>query len=263
MKMRSLIVFLLLAILCTSCAAKIKNVVIEDDDPEHIWLQYMVDKDDQIMKQGFAHPAQIAPERMRDMLSELAYEEYNFMAWRKAGPVFSEREASRLATALTEALAQATADQWVHFAVTDMKQELLFKTKHLTDGICYVKDNKLNIVLGNMNLELINQDRDLYRADPRDRVYTDSKRLALKPDQGIDAPPIVPGDKWLEKARRNWVRIDLATFAPTVSAEEATPTPEPVKDTAARLQELKDLLDKGLITQEEYEQKRKEILGDL
>ncbi len=263
MKLRSLIVFLLLTILCTACAAKIKNVVIEDDDPEHIWLQYLVDKDDQIVAQGFAHPAQIAPERLRDMLGELAYEEYNFMAWRQAGPVFSEREASRLATALTEALAQATADQWVHFAVTDMKQELLFKTKHLTDGICYVKDNKLNIVLGNMNLELINPDRELYRADPRDKVYTDSKRLALKPDQGIDAPPIVPGDKWLEKARRNWVQIDLTTFKTVTTVEEATPTPEPAKDTAARLQELKDLLDKGLITQEEYEQKRKEILGEL
>lgn len=261
--LRSLIFFLLLVLLCASCATKIKNVVITDDNPEHIWLQYAVDQNEQTIPQGFAHPAKLAPEQLQAMLKELAYEEFSFMSWHKAGPVFSDRETVRLATALSEALAQATADQWVHFAITDMKQQLLFKTRHLTDGICYIKNNRLNIVLGNMNLELINPDRDLYRADPRNKIYTDSIRLTLKPEQGITAPPIVEGDKWLGKPRRNWVQIELTTFTIAPVVEQAEPTPPPAKDNAERLRELKKLYDDGLITEEEYEQKRKDILGDI
>ena len=43
----------------------------------------------------------------------------------------------------------------------------------------------------------------------------------------------------------------------------STPTPATLKDEAQQLQKLKELLDKGLITQEEYERKRKEILDRM
>lgn len=62
--------------------------------------------------------------------------------------------------------------------------------------------------------------------------------------------------------------------AAPASATPATPPPpaaqvapstgnSPSRDEAAQLQKLKELLDKGLITQEEYERKRKEILDRL
>lgn len=58
------------------------------------------------------------------------------------------------------------------------------------------------------------------------------------------------------------------TAAPTPSSPPpAQPAPpsntSPSRDEAAQLQKLKELLDKGLITQEEYERKRKEILDRL
>jgi hypothetical protein len=50
-------------------------------------------------------------------------------------------------------------------------------------------------------------------------------------------------------------------------ASAAAPTPAiaptPTRDEAAQLQKLKELLDKGLITQDEYERKRKDILDRL
>ena len=59
-----------------------------------------------------------------------------------------------------------------------------------------------------------------------------------------------------------------ASAAPTPPPSQAVqPVPPttvtPSRDEAAQLQKLKELLDKGLITQEEYERKRKEILDRL
>ena len=54
------------------------------------------------------------------------------------------------------------------------------------------------------------------------------------------------------------------TTPPPTGAQQTTSTgTTPSRDEAAQLQKLKELLDKGLITQEEYERKRKEILDRL
>ena len=52
---------------------------------------------------------------------------------------------------------------------------------------------------------------------------------------------------------------------PPLAATQQAPSPStgPTRDEAAQLQKLKELLDKGLITQDEYERKRKEILDRL
>lgn len=59
----------------------------------------------------------------------------------------------------------------------------------------------------------------------------------------------------------------LAAAPVSSSPPPAQPAPpsstSPSRDEAAQLQKLKELLDKGLITQEEYERKRKEILDRL
>ena len=47
------------------------------------------------------------------------------------------------------------------------------------------------------------------------------------------------------------------------SSAQQPPPPSTSRDEAVQLQKLKELLDKGLITQEEYERKRKEILDRL
>jgi hypothetical protein len=52
--------------------------------------------------------------------------------------------------------------------------------------------------------------------------------------------------------------------APTSAGQQTTPTnASSSRDEAVQLQKLKEILDKGLITQEEYERKRKEILDRL
>lgn len=61
------------------------------------------------------------------------------------------------------------------------------------------------------------------------------------------------------------VPASTAPSSPPPQAAQPTPpaTTSPSRDEATQLQKLKELLDKGLITQEEYERKRKEILDRL
>ena len=74
----------------------------------------------------------------------------------------------------------------------------------------------------------------------------------LNPEQGLRP--------WLGTVARNRAADWLRTHT------EAAPRPEDAAapgDTQARLTELRQLYDQRLITQEEYEQKRKEILEEL
>jgi len=48
-----------------------------------------------------------------------------------------------------------------------------------------------------------------------------------------------------------------------VSRAVITPRGEPEEDIVEKLRKLKALLDEGLITEEEYEEKRKELLSRL
>ena len=55
----------------------------------------------------------------------------------------------------------------------------------------------------------------------------------------------------------------IATPAPAPAPAPVTTASSPAKDTAAQLQKLNDLRAKGLITEAEYNQKRKEILDSM
>jgi hypothetical protein len=61
----------------------------------------------------------------------------------------------------------------------------------------------------------------------------------------------------------NWMGFLRKSIMARIATVERKPAPAPVPDATTRLQSLKELLDKGLITQPEYEQKRAEILKSL
>ena len=254
---------LLISISISACGGQIKTIVLKKNDPEHIWLQYLIDDNDQVIPQGFSHPSDLKPEQIKTILESVELEENSFFAWRNQGRLFSSEEVNKLVVPLAEALQKATPDQWVHFAVSAMKTKLLLPTRVLNDGICYLKDGKFNLVLGNINFELLEPDEEFYKRDPRDLIYLNARRLKLNPDQGISAPPIVPGDRRLEKQRRNWLVYDLPKFF-AAKVEAAKPEAVPVKpDIVERLKKLKELLDQGMITQEEYDKQRQKILEEL
>jgi len=257
-------VWLAAVVFGAGCATVTKKVVVFNERNDHVWLQYEAHKGE-VVAQGYAHPATLTAAQFEAMLKAVHLEEYSFFKWRDNGRIFVEEERKKLAPRLVEAFAKATPDQWVHFAVSGHKRDLIFQTLMATDGVCYFKDGKFHLILGNVNLELIQPDKDKYNSDPRERYVFNSRRLQINPEKGYDKPPIDKGNPYFEKERRNWLVFDLSTFFTSVDAaieQPAAPTPEP-GDVGTRLQKLKELLDQGLITQEEYEQKRKQILEGL
>ena len=245
----------------------------------------------------YDHPATLSSERVATVLAAVEVEEFSLFKWRNEGALLVAEDVAKLAPRLTEGLRKATPDQWVYFSVRNVPRSLTFGAVRFSDGIAFVKDGKLNLVFDNIGY-VENVDIQPSRLDPRDATTSANVRLAAKSPNALGAaPPLVPGDRWLGHERTNWLVFDLApAAAPQPQAVATTPAAPPVAPPAAtappavvapaaaapaeasaapsapapaaqdpeeRLRRLKDLRDKGLITPEEYEKKRQEILKGL
>jgi len=227
----------------------------------------------------YEHPAELPSERVGKILAAVGIEEFSFFKWRNEGALLAAEDVAQLAPRLTEGLRKAGPDQWVYFSVRSTPKPLSFGVVRFSDGIGFVKNGQLNLVFGNIAY-VENVDTTPSKIDPRDATTSDQVRLVVKATDLHGRPPsLVPGDRWLGRERRNWLVFDLslaavqppepppvaATPVPSAPAAAAAP-PAPVAapaDPADRLLRLKNLLDRGLITAEEYEKKRQEILKGL
>jgi hypothetical protein len=256
------------------CGSTLRQIDLYKGESVQVSLREVVEGG-RARPQGYGHPASLAPEEVHSMLGAVGFEEFAYFSWRDKGPLFTEGELSQLAPKLVEGLRKATADQWVYFSVSGMRSWLGIATARLSDGICFVKDGKFNLVLGNISFALTQQatgTAEPSRIDPRDQKTLENVRLTGKTSGlRVAPPPVVRGDRWLGSERRNWLVFDLAAPAalvppqpPSVAAPgPGTLEPSVPEGTAERLRRLKDLLDQGLITPDEYEKKRQEILKRL
>jgi hypothetical protein len=225
----------------------------------------------------YEHPATLSSEQVGKILAAVGIEEFSFFKWRDESVLLAAEDVPQLAPRLTEGLRKAGADQWVYFSVRNVPKALTFGAVRFSDGIAFVKDGKLNLVFDNIGY-VENVDTLPSKMDPRDAKTSENVRLTAKAPEVRGGPPaLVPGDRWLGRERTNWLVFDLSTAAATPPEPQpvaATPAVPPVMapppapaaapaDPAERLRRLKDLRDKGLITADEYEKKRQEILKGL
>ena len=266
--------------LAAGCSSNVVQVNLHKNESASVSLQSRA-QDGKAPSQGYAHPATLTEGEVGRILAAVGVEEHLFFAWRNRGPLFfSDRERGQLATWIADGLRKANADQWVRFSVLQPSKALLGTAAQFSDGICFVKDGKLNLVIGNIQFEPAHastQTTEPYRLDPRDLFDIPDMLLSILAGAGPGAapPPVTPGDKWLGKPRCNWLVFDLKTFlsAPIEGARPgataapapatASPAQPPAGDPAERLKRLKDLRDQGLITAEEYDRKRQEIVQGL
>ena len=220
----------------------------------------------------YEHPATLSSEQVGKILAAVGIEEFSFFKWRDESVLLAAEDVPQLAPRLTEGLRKAGADQWVYFSVRNVPKALTFGAVRFSDGIAFVKDGKLNLVFDNIGY-VENVDTLPSKMDPRDAKTSENVRLTAKAPEVRGGPPaLVPGDRWLGSERRNWLVFDLASTSFAAPPEQprsaaapvpAAPEPSASPDPAERLRRLKDLLDRGLITADEYEKKRQEILNGL
>jgi len=201
----------------------------------------------------FEHPREIKAEELsRVLLSLRCFQPSVFALGGKTGdeaPLFEASDMAILAEPLAKALGQAGTDEWVDFCLSAFRGPQFFGTFRQTDGVMFWKDGKLQIAFRNIST----------KTEPGQTLNT------YDPTKGYRSlSKLVAGEGITLKAE-NWVMIDpvavpVVAPAPEPGAPVAAPPPKSVKD---RLLELEQLKKDGLVTEEEYQQKRKAILDEL
>jgi len=171
-----------------------------------------------------------------------------------------------LAPHLQKALKQAAPGQDVVFAVLGLHNALygLAKSPRVTTGRVFFKAGKLNLIVGLVQKDVNErEDRRLSPFTPGSRQKQASGEWALLADT-----PLVRGD-WLVFSE-DWQApvvpsavVEKKEAAVPAAAVQPAKRSEEIRKPAERLIILKELKEKGLITEDEYRAKRQEILNGI
>jgi hypothetical protein len=212
------------------------------------------------------HPHKFTDQQMKSLLDSLMYFQPGFFSVTgKRGKVFdllTEEEMEIMAAPLVEAFEKADSEQWVDFSVNTFRGQMLIGSFRQTDGVMFVKDGKLNIVIRNI----------AEKKSPTEELATYDPTIGYRGMSHLEKMPSA------ELKEDNWLVIDLESFYEAdkeeraaqeeKKAEEEEPAregPEKKQDFSVkeRLRMLQELYDEGLITEQEYNMKRKEVLEEL
>jgi Short C-terminal domain len=224
---------------------------------------------------GFTHPFLLSPEDWKVILKSIHVQslKQGLLIFTTKGPVepaFTDDEIEYLSATLSRVFGQASPDERVVFALSRHPSADLTE---VTSGGWFVNGPSLNLVLANYRyavtmptvLELIWRDPLWTKAGPfYDLVPGDQQTVAEEgssirqlfssvPVLSIAYKPLLLGEPPASPSAQN-----------TVAGSELSPRPgntsPPRASLEERLQILKRLRDQGLITDEEYRAKKKQLL---
>jgi uncharacterized membrane protein len=210
------------------------------------------------------HPVELTDDLLIGLLSSVQVRD---TPKDKLGPLFTEGSLQLLAPYIQQAFRKAGPDDDVSFVVVGLYKTMLgFASRAMiTSGRVFYKDGKLNLLLG-----IVKQDIRYTSAGGG----TDFRLIApgFRQTAAQGEWSLVPSeDRPFEMLRNDWVVFDTKTaFAvkPVAAAPPPTATAQPSRKSAAerplseRLATLNDLKAKGLITEDEYKTKRREIMNE-
>lgn len=269
------VMFLMLFCLGATGCSTVKSLVVSDKDRKELFKsrdQYVriIDQDSVkgVKVTPNNHPVSLDEEQVRMALSTI---EFMLPGQDKSFPVFEKPELDVLEKYISSALAQAGPDEDVAFGVIGDYRAVygLAKEQMYTSGRVFYRDGKLNIIFGDIHGKYwANADRRLYPLAPGSRFKpgTHVWRVLSQPDQEFYAGP--------EGVRSDWIVLDLASMEARAALGEKAAAQSPgmtggqpfygaQKSIEERLVILNDLKNKKMITEEEYEKKRLDILKDL
>lgn len=223
------------------------------------------------------HPLSISPHALRSLLASALIKVEG-----KPEPLFNTEQLDEITAPLSQALARAQPTQDVSFAVAGLTTSFgMFASRSVTTARVFAHDKNLEIIFGLGQKDFENQMRGtgiLIAFEPGQRGRQVDANLQISAPQTI-------------QHRADWVSVDLsrlesmpqtsllsapaagagiAHIAPGASATNpAAPRGSPqtaetlYNNLSERFKALQKLRDTGLITESEYEAKRKSLLGEL
>ena len=207
------------------------------------------------------HPFDISPDALSRSLASLEVE-----GGAKSGtaPIFNDDELKEFAPYLVAALAKAGPKEDVCFAVVGRHGALgSYSPPSVTTGRLFARDGRLNVIFG-----LVQE-----HFEGPDVGFVDSLTPRFPPGSRMQASntgwKLLPKGGRLPEGRLDWIALD--TTQPPAAKEKAAGAAEPTPRTAdSRYQEAQSriiALDRlkadGLITQQEYDERRRAILQGL
>lgn len=243
--------------------------VVASAEEQYIYTNHRLDyvKIERIPKKRLAeksptHPATVSVDKMREMLGSITLGRRLFFKKQiKEREVFTERAVNFLAPWLVQAFEKAGADEQVIFSYLMKEPEFVVRNDRFTAAVAWIKGNELHIEFLKLHAKL---EGDYDKRGNFDKVVNRAKglRVELEPQPG----QILGADDASE------LIFDMSkTFAGAArtpeddggdaSGKKATRTTGP--STAERLSELEKLHRAKLITDKEYENKRRQILSQF
>ncbi len=243
---------------CSWSLLKKDNVVFQEG--QHTWVKIEEANDD---LEPFNHPVDLSAEDIERALSSITYFKPGFFSITgKEGDeydLFTDKEIDMIAAPIAEAFSRAGSTEWIDFSVYNFRGQAFLGNFIITDGVMFIKDGEFNVAFRNMAVKAAPDSRELNTLDPT-KSYREFRKVVPHNDQ--------------DKIEDNWLALNLDSMKaqekeatpPEAEAEaEASDKGPPAEERPAkeRLKYLQELYDEGLITEEEYKKKRKEILEDL
>jgi hypothetical protein len=208
------------------------------------------------------HPYVIDPAALRHVLLAVTTDTG------KPEPILGPEALDEILGPLATALAQATPEQDVAFAVAARRG--LFgplSARVVTTGRVFRSAERLDVVIGLLHKDFENQFRATgylipFEPGKREKPVESATRIAVARGMG-------------ERRRADWAALRLDVLPPTpppVAARPGAGGPAPAapvtadalyKSVSERLKALQRLKDEGLITEQEYQDRRKVILQSL
>lgn len=268
MKKRMLSLILLTAVLLPSLAWAAKTSYIYTDRKFHFVKRVEIGKKD-LEDRTLNHPHNFTDFQLREMLAGLKFSrEVLLKKEAEEKEVFSQANLDMMVPYLVQAFKDAKPDEEVVFSFITAKSKYLVRDDRLTIVRAWVEQETLHLNFRKLMAKVSNNwDKfsDVTQAMNRAQGIRVSLELGPGQQYGKTTDEIL-----LTAPDASAVAAVVAEPAPTAKEAAAQPMAQPMVQPMAqpasvetRLKQIKDLEKKGLISKEEYEQKKKEILEKL
>lgn len=214
-----------------------------------------------------SHPADLDRGQVRQSLSLLRLK---LKPEDEPVELFTPDEAEFLSVQLAKAFQKASSGQDVSTATIGLRKTRFgLREPRRTTARIFIKDGRLNLLLGQAQADVPDTDSTLRGIDPRlVEDVTGARTITGRPP----AWQMVSGGGAVSIKRHDWAVVTLSAVAATTAAPTpadlavqglAPPPPPMPRSIEERLRLLDNLNAKGLLSPEEYGNKRKQILESL
>lgn len=277
---------LVLALLPAAAIAKKTTYIVTDHRFNYVKLVEVSKKE--ISELGITHPRELDEARMRAILSTIKMSRRHVLNKEvDTQEVFNESSINYLAPAFVKAFREAKDNEKVIFSYLMKNPFFILRNDRLNLGSAWIHDDQLHIKFSKLYAK-VTGDTDAKGTEAKAIARSRGLRIDLQFEPGqemgekdpeelvVDLNHNFEGDaaaiaaakpeetqketKSKKKGKKDVAKADEAQAA---DAAAATAAPVPADDVKARLEKLDQLKKDKLITNKEYQEKKKEILKDL